>query len=261
MIFKKQTKKTNGTRHMICLKKELLNKYNRLVKNLIIPNFSSGGRNQTGRITVRHKGGGCKKSIHYLNYYNKEYAAINITTFYDSKKSSLISLNFDLKRNFFFKTISIKNIYTGSLMFSQKKLTDFRLGFRTFIKLLPIGSIINSINKSTIINTTFARSAGSFSQILEVGEKNVKIRLPSGEIILIDNNSLTSLGVIGNSEQKSAVIGKAGRTRLSGIRPSVRGVAMNPVDHPHGGKSNKGKPPVTPWGLPTKNQPTKKRKK
>jgi large subunit ribosomal protein L2 len=84
----------------------------------------------------------------------------------------------------------------------------------------------------------------------------VKIKLPSGKLIIVSCNSIATLGYIGNASFKQTRIGKAGRNRLSGHRPSVRGIAMNPVDHPHGGKSNKGMPPVTPWGLPTKNKPT-----
>lgn len=261
MKLKKQTSKTSGTRHQICLQKNLLTRYNRILKNLNNPYRSKGGRNNTGRITVRHQGGGCKKSNHILNYDNKIYGAVTLSTFYDAKRTSFVSLNFDLKNKIFFKTLSIKSVVPGSITISSLNLNEFRLGCRTLVSKLPTGSIINCLSNLDNTKSKYAKSAGVFCQILEKKFDKFKVRLPSGKISFLSNKYLASLGSISNSELKATVTGKAGRNRLRGIRPSVRGIAMNPVDHPHGGKSNKGKPPVTPWGLPTKNKPTVKKKK
>jgi len=176
---------------------------------------------------------------------------------YNANSSAFVSLNFDLKKKKFFKTIAIKQVMPGSLINSSLFLKDFKLGYKTALKRIPLGSLINSVTKNT--KTTFAKSAGSFCQLIDKNENHIKLKLPSGKITFFNKEELGVFGIIDNIEKKITKTGKAGRNRLLGIRPSVRGIAMNPVDHPHGGKSNKGKPPVTPWGLPTKNYPTRKK--
>ncbi len=257
-FLKKTSNTTPGTRHQRNLNKSILSKFNNIKKNLLLHIPATAGRNKTGRITVRHKGGGCKKKTHLLNTLQK-FNGIVIKVMYDSKRKSFISLNFDFNTKTFFKTIAIKNLFPGSLIRSNKKMNIFRLGYRTYLKNFSTGHIINTVSKGNKI--IFAKSAGSFCQIIETKNSKTRLRLPSGEITSINSNELASIGKIGNMYNRLTVIGKAGRNRLKGIRPSTRGIAMNPVDHPHGGRSNKGMPPVTPWGLPTKNQPTKKRKK
>jgi large subunit ribosomal protein L2 len=259
MLLKKISKKTNGTRHQKNLQKNLLSKYNRLIKKLSIFIHTKAGRNNSGKITIRHKGGSSvKKLTHVYNVFDFYENAITLCILYDSKRNSFVSLNFDLKKKKFFKSLSIKNLFPGSIIKFQKNLTDYKIGYKSYLINLPMGSIINSIsNKKKFI---FSRSAGSFSQIIEQTSNFSRIRLPSGKIMKLNASFCGTLGIVANLEYKTTVLGKAGRSRLKNKRPSVRGIAMNPVDHPHGGKSNKGKPPLTPWGLPAKNQPTVKKK-
>ncbi len=256
-MLKKLNPVTNGTRHQINLKKNLLSKKNDIVKSLITNFKKSYGRSSlTGHITVRHKGGGCKKKLHILNNLN-EYKAIKICNLYSSFHNSFISLNFNFETNSFFKTISTENVFPGSFIICKSNIKDFFIGYRTKLKYFPVGSIVHSISyKDKVI---FASSAGVFCQIVEK-KKSSKIRLPSGKIMHFSNECYATLGVVSNAKFKSTVIGKAGRNRLLGIRPSVRGIAMNPVDHPHGGRTNGGCPSVTPWGIPTKGKPTVRKK-
>ncbi len=257
MITKKLNPITNGTRHQINLGKNLLSKKNNIIKNLVKNlKLNYGRSSSTGHITVRHKGGGCKKKLHILTK-NLTYKAITICSLYSCFHNSFISLNFNLETKSFFKTISTFNVFPGSFITCQNKMKDFFIGYRTKLKYFPIGSILHSISfKNKII---FALSAGVFCQIIE-RNKTTTVRLPSGKLVYLSNDCFATLGTVSNSSFNSLIVGKAGRNRLKGIRPSVRGIAMNPVDHPHGGRTNGGQPSVTPWGIPTKGKPTVKKK-
>jgi len=257
MKLKKISPITNGMRHQINIQKNLLVKNNKVIKNLLKNHALKHGRSSsTGHITVRHKGGACKKKLHVLNSLNIYYG-INICCMYSSSQTAFISLNFDLLTKCFFKTVSTRNTFPGSLIISNNAFDDHYIGYRMQLKSLPVGSIIHLIGLNN--NIIFGSSAGSFCQLLE--QKGLcKIRLPSGKIISISNNYFATLGSVSNLKHKSICVGKAGRNRLKGIRPSVRGIAMNPVDHPHGGRTNGGMPSVTPWGIPTKGKPTVKKK-
>ena len=152
----------------------------------------------------------------------------------------------------------MKSSYPGSLLECKEKNVNMNLGNRSILSNYPAGAIVSSISSNNKIR--YSKSAGSFAQLLEKKGKHAKLRLPSGKIYLLSLSSYATLGAVGNSIHKLTKIGKAGRNRLKGIRPAVRGIAMNPVDHPHGGRSNKGMPQLTPWGLPTKNYPTARKK-
>lgn len=247
---------TNGTRHQINLQKNLLTKNNNIVKFLIKKyNLQHGRSKNTGQITVRHKGNGCKKKSHITNSLDF-YFGINICQMYSPSQNAFVSLNFDFIKKSFFKTIAIDKLYSGSLVVSELKVRDQYIGYKMQLKFISVGAIINNIsNHNKII---YSSSAGSFCQLIEKKLK-CKVRLPSGKIILLPNNYFGTLGCVSNLQHKSICIGKAGKNRLKGIRPSVRGIAMNPVDHPHGGRTNGGRPSVTPWGIPTKGKPTVKK--
>jgi large subunit ribosomal protein L2 len=260
MLIIKKKGHSNGTRHQLNIKKNLLAKNSKIVKILAIKHKSSGGRNNTGRITISHKGGGCKILQHNLNSYNSYYRAIVVAISYSAKTNTFLDLSFDFKSKKFFKSINIKGVTVGSLLNASLYCKDIKLGFRTAVKQLPIGSIINNINVTNRTTSKYSRSAGSFCQIMEKKNYFYKIRLPSGALKSIPALSFANLGVVSNEKAKQIILGKAGRNRLKGIRPSTRGIAMNPADHPHGGKSNKGMTAVTPWGLPTKNKRTSKKK-
>jgi large subunit ribosomal protein L2 len=246
---------TNGTRHQIRIQKNLLSKDNKIIKSTLkgIKN-QSGRSSSTGRITIRHQGGGCKNLFRKINFDNEKYLGIVIAIMYDPMRSAFISLNYNFLSKTFFNTLSTEHVTAGALISCDSVNLDLRLGYRTIIKNVPAGSIIHSL--CTGSNTNYIRSAGTFGQVLQKDSNNCKIKLPSGQIIETSVNSFCTLGTVSNAQHNLTYIGKAGINRLKGKRPSVRGVAMNPVDHPHGGRTNGGRPSVTPWGIPTKGKPT-----
>jgi large subunit ribosomal protein L2 len=254
---------TNGSRHCQKIEKYLLSRNNKLSKGSIKRIFYSYGRStSTGRITSWHKGGGNKNLFRSINFLNKDSNSIVISTMYDPCRSSFITLNFDLDKKIFFRTLSIDSIYPGSLVSCKSNLSDLKLGYRTQIKNIPVGSLINSISLNDKKCSQYIRSAGTYGQIIQSSFKKAKIRLPSNKIIEVDLCSFATIGIISNLQHNLVVLGKAGKSRHLGKRPVVRGIAMNPVDHPHGGRTNGGRPSVTPWGLPTKGGfYLKKRKK
>jgi large subunit ribosomal protein L2 len=125
---------------------------------------------------------------------------------------------------------------------------------------IPAGSIIHSLSFNKKLNSIYIKSAGTFGQLIQKNNFFCKIKLPSSKIIEVSNSAFATIGIVSNSQHSNVVLGKAGRNRNKGIRPSVRGIAMNPVDHPHGGRTNGGRPSVTPWGKPTRGKPTSKKK-
>jgi len=262
MQLKKKNPVTNGTRHQVNLQKNLLSKTNKLSKVSILgTKFNAGRSSNTGRITVWHKGGRVKRLYRVLNFFNKDFNSIVLSNMYDPNRSSFISLNFDLKNFNFFRTLSTELVYPGSLISCSSEKNDLKLGNRTKLKNIPTGSIVHSLSCGENKQVLFARSAGTYCQIIQKDLNSCKIRLPSGLVFSVSNESFSTLGVISNSQHNLTCTGKAGRNRLKGIRPTVRGIAMNPVDHPHGGRTNGGRPSVTPWGIPTKGKPTVLKKK
>lgn len=261
MLLIKKQKNTPGTRHSVQLSKFLLFKNNKLIKNLTKSEKKHKGHSSsTGHITVWHRGGGCKNIYKKINFNNKDTLSIILGIMYDSNRNNFISLNFDLINKKFFNTTTILNTYTGSLLTCQQKINDFYLGFRSKISNLPVGSLISNISKNDT-NASLVRSAGTFAQLIQKQNKICKIRLPSNQTIIYPINSYATIGINSNLQANLVVIGKAGRNRLKNIRPTVRGIAMNPVDHPHGGRSNGGCHPMTPWGIKTRGKKTKKIKK
>ena len=254
---------TGGTRHQLNIQKNLLAKENNIIKKFLVGTKNNAGKSSiNGRTTVWHKGGGCKSKLRTLKFVDNESNSIVICTMYDPKRSSFISLNFDLNTKTFFQNLSTSNVYAGSIVSFNFKQKDLFLGDRTTIDNIPPGSIIHSLTlNSKKSKATFATSAGTYCQVIQKHINSCKLKLPSGSIISVPINSLATLGSVSNSQQNLVQVGKAGRNRLKGIRPTVRGVAMNPVDHPHGGRTNGGRPSVTPWGKPTKGKPTVKKKK
>ena len=254
---------TGGTRHQLNIRKNLLSKNNNIIKNIVSGTKKNSGKSSVnGKTTVWHKGGGCKSKLRKLESVKDTTSSIVICTMYDPKRTSFVSLNFDLKTKKFFQNLSTLNVYSGSVISNKLDQNDLSLGDRTTIESIPPGSIVHSLSVSLKNSKIlFARSAGTFCQIIQKQVDSCKVKLPSGSVICVPIDSLATLGSISNSQQNLTVVGKAGRNRLKGIRPTVRGIAMNPVDHPHGGRTNGGRPSVTPWGKPTKGKPTVKNKK
>lgn len=250
----------NSVRQYINIKKNLLSKTNNLFKQSIKGFKRFCGRSSlTGRITVRHLGGGCKKKYREITFSNCPKKSIVVSIMHDPFRNSFISLNFDLEKKTFFRSVATNGVGPGALQVCQDSNVDLRLGNRTMLKNIPAGSVLHSLSLKD--EAKYARSAGSFFQIIQKGLLLSKIRLPSGLIKEVSSASFGTLGTVSNFQHNLISIGKAGRNRWLGIRPGVRGVAMNPVDHPHGGRTNGGRPSVTPWGIPTKGKPTVKNKK
>lgn len=258
MEFKKKIFTTPATRHQLKIKKNILTKRNNVVKSLISGIKLNHGRSSiTGAITVAHKGNGCKKKLHNVCFPFKTYFGVCISQMYNCKRNTFISLHFDISNKIFFKTTSTANVFPGSVVLANSNLNDFSVGYKLQLKCFPIGSIINSISSSKKV--IYGSSAGAFCQLLEI-KKFCKVRLPSGAFLPINKNFFATFGAVNNNKHKLTFIGKAGRSRLQGKRPTVRGVAMNPVDHPHGGKTGGGRPCVTPWGILTRGKPTVKKR-
>ena len=172
---------------------------------------------------------------------------------YDPNRTSFSSVVFNLISKKFSNLNSTSGLRPGSLIQIKKKLGTFKLGYRMRLKNMPTGSLINNVGDGFSNSTSYIKSAGSVGQLIETTAKVCKIRLPSGSLIEVPSKKYASLGTVSNKKNRLVRKGKAGRNRNLGRRPVVRGIAMNPVDHPHGGRSNGGRPSVTPWGLPTKS--------
>ncbi len=256
----KLTSQTPGTRHTINITKNLLAKKNNLIKQLIFRFHNFKGRSsQTGHITVWHRGGGCKKLFRYIKFDNLTTKSLILMINYDPYRNAFISLGFDfiIKKFFFFLTT--QTTFPGSLVLCQNNFSELHFGNRTLLKNLPVGVLIHNISTLNSKIAKYSRSAGTFSQILQKKNNSVIIRVSSGKTLTLDNNLFASFGRVSNLKHNLIVSGKAGKSRHKGIRPTVRGVAMNPVDHPHGGRTKGGRPSVSPWGILTKGKPTVKK--
>jgi len=261
MILKKLKNTSNGRRHQLILSKQLLFKYTHFVKNLKHGlNLRSGRCRTHGNISTRHKGGRLIKiSYKSLFNFNVSFIAIVLGTIYNSNTSNFIFLNFDLNRKKFFLSPSINKVCCGSIISNNIITNESRLGFRNILANIPTGSLINNLSLNSRFRAILIRSAGSFGQVIQKNLNVSNIKLPSNFILTTNIFESATIGRICNILHNKIVYGKAGKNRYRGIRPSVRGVAMNPVDHPHGGRTNGGRPSTTPWGLPTKGVSTVKK--
>lgn len=227
-------------------KKPIIKKSIKGVKN-------SSGRNNTGKITVYHKGGGHKKKYRKINF-NRENQSTCITTSieYDPNRSANIASIYDLGTNDFFYILAPKNLKVGNIVESGSDI-EAKLGYALPLEKIPVGSLIHSISTKVSAPATISRAAGTFSNVQEVVLNRAKLELTSGVQKWVSAKCYATVGIVSNELMFLTNLGKAGRSRWLNVRPTVRGVAMNPIDHPHGGgegkKSGKGK---TPWGKPVK---------
>ena len=224
-----------------------------------------------GRITVRHQGGGAKQFYRHINWSRTETSGI-ITNFeYDPNRSAILAKLYNpeeknsLQTSYILAPKGLKIFDKVTKYDSLTKNIALLSGDCTLIGNFEAGDFIHAVENTPNTRPIFARSAGTYCQVLQHDSKDyVKIRLPSGSQRLIPVNAQATLGVLANEEHSFKVLKKAGRSRWLNRRPSVRGVAMNPIDHPHGGgqgKTKGGRPSVTPFSLPTKGQPTKNPRK
>lgn len=248
---------TPGRRHYKYLSKFLLCKYTRFLKNLTFNVKRCVSRSSsTGHITVWGRSSGCKRLYRQINPLNNPSLGIILFSFYDPNRTAFVSVYFDFLKYKFSYILAVEGVGPGAIVASSLKFSNFRLGYRTSLEKHITGSILNSLSLNSQTSAKYALAAGTFCQLVQKSKQNCRVRLPSNQIITLSSFCFATLGVVSNISNNLIVLGKAGRNRLKGFRPRVRGIAMNPVDHPHGGRTNGGRAWTTPWGKPTQNRPT-----
>ena len=234
-------------------------------RSLLAPLKKSGGRNVHGKITTRHIGGGAKRKYRIIDFKrSKDGIPAKVATIeYDPNRSANIALlhYVDGEKRYI---LAPKNLFVGDMVESGEG-SDIKAGNALKLKDMPAGTVIHNIELKAGKGGQMVRSAGNYAQLMAKEGKYATIKLPSGEMRRISLECRATVGQVGNVEHENITIGKAGRNRHKGIRPTVRGSVMNPNDHPHGGGEGRapiGMPsPVTPWGKPTLGYKTRKKNK
>jgi large subunit ribosomal protein L2 len=232
-------------------------------KSLLKTLKKNSGRNSSGRLTSRHKGGGHKRRFRIIDFKRcKDGIPARVASIeYDPNRSANIALlNYkDGEKRYILATHGLS---VGEILASGAN-AEIKPGNSLFLRDIPLGTLIHNVELKAGHGGQFARGAGNYAQLMAKEGKYAQVKLPSGEVRMIPMECRATIGQVSNIGHASISIGKAGRNRWKGKRPHVRGVAMNPVDHPHGGgegKSSGGRHPVTPWGVPTKGYKTRVRK-
>lgn len=223
-------------------------------KSLLVPSPKTGGRNNTGRITTRHIGGGHKQSYRLVDFrrYDKDGVPAKVAHIeYDPNRTARIALLHyaDGEKRYI---IAPQGLSQGAAV-EAGEAADIKPGNNLPLRNIPVGTTIHAVELRPGGGAKLGRSAGASIQLVAREGKNATLRMPSGEMRMVDVRCRATVGEVGNAEQSNLSLGKAGRNRWKGKRPTVRGVAMNPVDHPHGGgegKTSGGRHPVSPWGKP-----------
>lgn len=256
MVLKAKKPITPSQRQLVQLSRENLRKKPMLKKN-IKGKKNSSGRNNSGKITVRHKGGGHKQKYRTLNFFRTSPSTGVICSIeYDPNRNANTAAVFDIFTHEFFYILAPKSIKIGDIVKSGPN-AETKIGHSLPISKIPVGSYIHNISPKSKIPAQISRSAGTFSQLTEKTLHYAKIKLSSGELRFISIKCYATIGIVSNEFIFITKSGKAGHSRWLNKRPNVRGVAMNPIDHPHGGgegkKSGTGR---TPWGKATKGKRT-----
>ena len=265
MAIKKYKPTTPGRRGMTTIDYNKVLTATKPERSLIAPKKSQGGRNNTGRITTRHQGGGHKKAYRIIDFKrNKDSVPAKVATIeYDPNRSAFIALlhYIDGEKRYI---IAPEGLTVGQTVISGET-ADILVGNCCQLNNMPDGTFIHNVELKPGKGGQLARSAGCSAQILGSEGKYVLVRLSSGEVRKILGVCRATIGAVGNSDHSLVNIGKAGRSRWKGERPTVRGSAMNPVDHPHGGGEGRTpigrKSPMTPWGKKAMGVRTRKSKK
>ena len=258
-IFKSYTKSTRGT--VLVDRKNVWR--GKPVKSLTVGSHSTGGRNNLGRITSRHRGAGHKQKYRQIDFYRKK----------DDMKAKIERIEYDPNRSGYLALIKYEDNVRNYIIAPDKisigdeivsgRNKDIKIGNCMPLMDIPAGTDIHNIELSPNGGGKIARSAGSSAQISGSDDNYCIIKLGSGEVRKIINTARATIGTVSNADHQNIKIGKAGRNRWKGIRPQSRGVVMNPVDHPHGGgegKTSGGRDPVSPWGQSAKGLKTRKNK-
>ena len=233
-------------------------------KSLLAPLTKSGGRNNKGRVTARRRGGGHKRRYRIIDFKRRklEVPSKVAAVEYDPNRSARIALLFyaDGEKRYI---LAPDGLSVGDTVVAGPN-ADIKPGNALPLEKIPVGTMVHNIELISGRGGQMARSAGSFAQLMAKDGDYATLKLPSGEMRMVRRECYATIGQVGNLDHENIVWGKAGKTRWMGRRPKVRGVAMNPVDHPHGGgegKTSGGRHPVTPSGTPTKGYKTRKKNK
>ncbi|OPJ54892.1 50S ribosomal protein L2 [Alkalithermobacter paradoxus] len=264
MAIKKFKPITPSLRHMTVLVSDEITTQEP-EKSLLVTLKKNAGRNAQGKITVRHHGGGAKRKYRIIDFKrNKDGVPAKVATIeYDPNRSANIALlhYVDGEKRYILAPNGLK---VGTMVVSGEE-ADIKVGNALKLKDIPVGTLVHNIEMKAGKGGQLVRSAGAAAQLMAKEGKNALLRLPSGEMRYVNANCKATIGQVGNLEHENVTIGKAGRKRHMGIRPTVRGSVMNPNDHPHGGGEGRapiGRPtPVTPWGKPTLGHKTRKKNK
>ncbi|MEO3431428.1 50S ribosomal protein L2 [Pelagibius sp. CAU 1746] len=234
------------------------------VKKLTEGLTKKGGRNNTGRITARRRGGGHKRLYRIVDFKRRKFdvPATVERLEYDPNRSAFIALvNYEDGEQSYI--LAPQRLAIGDTVISGEK-ADIKPGNAMPLSSIPVGTIVHNVEMKPGKGGQIARSAGTYVQLVGRDAGYALLRLGSGEVRMVRAECMASIGAVSNPDKANAKLGKAGRKRWIGKRPAVRGVAMNPVDHPHGGgegRTSGGRHPVTPWGKPTKGAKTRRNKK
>ncbi|CAO3373694.1 50S ribosomal protein L2 [Azospirillum argentinense] len=234
------------------------------VKTLTEGLTKSGGRNNTGRITARRMGGGHKRVYRLVDFKRRKFnvPATVERLEYDPNRTAFIAL-IKYEDGTLSYILAPQRLKVGDTVVAGEKV-DVKPGNAMPLKNIPVGSVLHNVELKPGKGGQLARSAGTYLQLVGRDGGYAQLKLPSGELRVVRGDCMATLGAVSNPDNMNTNKGKAGRSRWLGIRPSVRGVAMNPIDHPHGGgegRTSGGRHPVTPWGKPTKGKKTRHNKK
>jgi len=263
MALKTYKPVTPGLRQLVKVDRSELWK-GKPVKSLTEGLGKSGGRNNHGRITTRHIGGGHARRYRLIDFKRRKFGM----------EATVERLEYDPNRTAFIALIQYKDgkqayilapqrLQKGDVVVAGDKV-DVKPGNAMLLKNIPVGTIVHNVEMKPGKGGQMARSAGAYVQIVGRDSGIVQIKLNSGEVRIVPQECMATVGAVSNADHMNEKLGKAGRNRWKGVRPSVRGVVMNPVDHPHGGgegKSSGGRHPVTPWGKGTKGTKTRNNKR
>jgi large subunit ribosomal protein L2 len=263
MALKSYKPTTPGQRQLVLVDHSELHK-GRPVKTLTEGLRSKGGRNNHGRITMRWRGGGHKRRYRFVDFTRRKFDMVATVERleYDPNRTAFIALiKYDDGEQSYI--LAPQRLQPGDKVVSGER-ADIKPGNAMPLKNIPVGTIVHNVELKPAAGGQLARAAGSYVQLVGRDAGLALLRMSSGEVRMVRTECMATIGAVSNPDQQNVSIGKAGRNRWKGRKPSVRGVAMNPIDHPHGGgegRTSGGRHPVTPWGKSTKGKKTRHNKK
>jgi large subunit ribosomal protein L2 len=262
MALKQFNPTSPGRRQLVLVDKSELHK-GRPEKSLVEGLTKSGGRGGNGRVAVRFRGGGAKRLYRIIDFKRRKFdvPATVERLEYDPNRSAFIALVKYADGELAY-ILAPQRLKAGDQIVAAEK-ADVKPGNAMPLRGMPIGTIIHNVEMKPMKGGQIARSAGAYAQLVGRDAGYAQIRLQSGELRMVMDTCMATVGAVSNPDHMNESLGKAGRSRHKGRRPHVRGVAMNPIDHPHGGgegRTSGGRHPVTPWGQPTKGRKTRKNK-